>query len=166
MVQRLFRDRNCSDQVGEQWVSRFLGCHPDLDSKVGRCWDQERALATDLDCFKKHLDRFYNIWCRFHVRDQDTWNKDEKGFAIGLGGTGTLICRASRRNPSLVQDGNHDWIAVVEAISSGAKVLPPLIIFKANAYLIGLSRSPGEIHVGITFVLFPWLHGSYEGYPL
>jgi len=29
-----------------------------------------------------------------------------------------------------------------------------------------ISRSPGEIHVGITFVLFLWLHGCYEGFPL
>ena len=137
MVQSLLRDRNCSDQVGEHWLNRFLGRHPDLDSKVGRCLDKERALATDLDSFKKHLDRFYHIRCRFHVRDEDTWNTDEKGFAIGLGGAGTLIGRASRRNPSLIQDGGRDWITVVEAISGGAKVLPPLIIFKANAHLIG-----------------------------
>jgi len=137
MVQSLLRDRNCSDQGGEHWLNRFLGRHPDLDSKVGRCLDKERALATDLDSFKKHLDRFYHIRCRFHVRDEDTWNTDEKGFAIGLGGAGTLICCASRRNPSLIQDGGRDWITVVEAISGGAKVLPPLIIFKANAHLMG-----------------------------
>jgi len=48
-----------------------------------------------------------------------------------------LICRASRRNPSIIQDGGRDSITAVEAISGGAKVLPPLIIFKANAHLMG-----------------------------
>ena len=48
-----------------------------------------------------------------------------------------MICRASRCNPSLIQDGGRDWVTVVEAISGDAKVLPLLIIFKANANLMG-----------------------------
>ena len=48
-----------------------------------------------------------------------------------------MICRAFRQNPSLVQDGGCDWVTIVEGISGGAQVLPPLIIFKANAHLIG-----------------------------
>jgi len=133
MVQSLLRARNSRDQVGEHWLSCFFGRHPDLDAKVGRCLDREWALATDLDSFKMHLDWFYHIRCKFHVKDEDTRNTDGKGFAIGLGGASTIICRASCRNPSIIQDGGHDWVTIVEAISGGAKVLPPLIIFKANA---------------------------------
>jgi len=48
-----------------------------------------------------------------------------------------MICRAFRQNPSLVQDGGCDWVTIVEGISGGAQVLPPLIIFKANAHLMG-----------------------------
>ena len=72
MVQSLLCNRNCSDQVREHWLNHFLGLHADLDLKVGRCLNKERALAIDLDSFKKHLDRFYHIRCKFHVRDEDT----------------------------------------------------------------------------------------------
>ena len=54
-----------------------------------------------------------------------------------MGGAGTIICRALCRNPSIIQDGGRDWVTIVEAISGGAKVLPPLIIFNANAHLMG-----------------------------
>jgi len=137
MVQSLLRGRNSRDQVGEHWLSHFLGYHSNLDARVERCLDRERALATDLDSFKMHLDRFYHIECKFHVKDEDTWNTDEKGFAIGLGGAGTIICHASRSNPSIIQDGGRDWVTIVGAISGGVKVLPPLIIFRANAHLMG-----------------------------
>jgi len=137
MVQSLLRAWNSRHQVEKHWLSHFVGRHPDSDAKVGRCLDRERALATDLNYFKMHLDRFYHIRCKFHVKDEDTWNTDEKGFAIGLGGAGTPIYRASRRNPSIIQDGGRDWVTIMEAISGGAKVLPPLIIFKANAHLMG-----------------------------
>jgi len=51
MVQSLLRARNSTNQVGEHWLTRFLGRHPDSDSKIGRCLDRERGLATDLDSF-------------------------------------------------------------------------------------------------------------------
>jgi len=137
MVQGLLRRRNSSDNLGEYRLQRFLGRHPDLDSKVRQTLDKERALATDLDSFKIHLDRFYDIKCKFHVSNENTWNTDEKGFAIGIGGAGVLVCQASRRNPSIIQDGGHEWITVVEAISGEGKVLAPLIIFKAGAHLMG-----------------------------
>jgi len=47
-----------------------------------------------------------------------------------------MICRAFRQNLSLIQDGGRDWVTIVEVISDGAQVLPPLIIFKANAQLM------------------------------
>jgi len=137
IVESLVRALNSRNQVGKHWRIGFLGRHPDLDAKVGRCLDKKRALATDLDSFKMHLDRIDHIWCKFYVKDEDTWNMDEKGFAIELGGAGTIVCHASRRNPSIIQDGGCDWVTIVEAISGGAKCLRPLIIFKANAYLMG-----------------------------
>lgn len=108
MVPSSLRTRNCSDQIGEHWPWRFLSWHPDLDSEVGRQLDRERALATDLDSFKNHLDHFYHIQCKFHVKDEDTWNTDRKGFAIELERAGTMICRALCRNSSLIQDDSGD----------------------------------------------------------
>jgi len=108
-----------------------------LDSKVGKTLDKERALASDLDSFKIHLDRFYHIKCKFHVSKVNTWNPDEKGLAISLSWAGVIVCRMSRGNPSIIQDGGREWITVVEAISGEGKVLAPLIIFKAGAHLMG-----------------------------
>ena len=47
-----------------------------------------------------------------------------------------MICHASHRNPSLIQDGGRDWVTMVEAISGEGQVLPLLIIFKANEHLM------------------------------
>jgi len=85
-----------------------------------------------------------------------------------------MICHASHRNPSLIQDGGRDWVTMVEAISGEGQVLPLLIIFKANAHLMGhytnieieekedafFATSPkGYTNTEVTF---PWFQEVFE----
>ena len=56
---------------------------------------------------------------------------------MGLGGGGTILCRAGRKNPRIMQDGKCSWVTVVEAISGNGKSIPPLIIHASNVHLMG-----------------------------
>jgi len=85
-----------------------------------------------------------------------------------------MICRASRRNPSLIQDSGRNWVTIVEGISPVAQGLPPLIILMANAHLMGHhtnieieekedplfgTSSKGYTNTEITF---PWFQEVFE----
>lgn len=137
MAASLLRDRGVSDSIGKFWLDRFLGRNPEIKAKVGKAIDKQRALATNKAGFTKHLNRFQQTKSRHHVLDGDTWNTHEKGFAIGIASGGTVICRASRRNLRLVQDGNRSWVTVVESISSTGGVLEPFVIYPASAHYLG-----------------------------
>ena len=137
MVGSILRDRGSTDRIGKRWLDRFLQRHTELDSKVGKTIDKQRALATNQAGFDKHLNRFQQTKSRYRVEDSDTWNTDEKGFAIGLSLGGTVICRSSRRNPHLIQDGNRSWVTVVESISAAGVPLPPFVIYPAAGHYLG-----------------------------
>lgn len=94
--------------MGKYWHKHFFEQYSHLDSKVGKTLDKERALTTNLDSFKVHLNLFYNIKCKFNVISENIWNTDEKGFTIGLSGVGVLVYCASCHNPSIIQDGGYE----------------------------------------------------------
>ena len=137
MVASILHDHGSSNQIGKRWLDWFLQRHPESDSKVGKTIDKQRALATNQAGFEKHLNRFQQTKSRYKVQDGDTWNTDEKGFAIGLSLGGTVICWASWRNPHFIQDGNRSWVTVVESISAAGAPLPPFVIYPAAAHYLG-----------------------------
>jgi hypothetical protein len=154
MAGSLLRDRGVEDRIGKYWLERFLRRHPEIEAKVGKTIDKQRALATNATGFNQHLDRFQQTKSRYHVRDGNIWNTDEKGFAIGLALGGTVICRASRRNPHLIHDGNRSWVTVVESISGDGRVLEPFVIYPAVAHYLGHhSNIEYEEHEDVTFGL-------------
>jgi len=137
MVYQLQKVNGKMGEIGKHWVDRFIARHPEIQSKVGKTLDKQRSLATDPAIFKEHLNRFYNMRCKYHIKPENTWNTDEKGFAMGLGGGGTILCRAGRKNPRIMQDGKRSWVTVVEAISGNWKSIAPLVIHASNAHLMG-----------------------------
>ena len=124
-------------EIGKHWVDQFIARHPEIQSKVGKTLDKQHLLATDPEIFKELLNGFYNMPCKYDIKTENTWNTDEKEFAIGLERGGTILCHAGRKNPWIMQDGKCSWVTVVEAISGNGKSVLPLIIHASNVYLMG-----------------------------
>jgi len=137
MVYQLQKGRGKLSEIRKDWVDRFITRHAEIQSKVGKTLDKQRSLATDPEIFKEHLNRYYNMRCKYHIKPENSWNTDKKGFAIGLGGGGTILCHTGRKNPRIMQDGKRSWVTVVEAISGNGKSILPLIIHASSAHLMG-----------------------------
>ena len=137
MVFEILKAKGTVADIGKGWVDRFVKRHPGIQSKVGKSIDKQRALANDAAILREHLERFYVLRSRYHVLPENVWNTDEKGFAMGLGAGGTVLCRTGRRNPKIMQEGKRDWVTVIEAVSGDGKVLAPLVIHSSTAHLIG-----------------------------
>ena len=124
------------DTVGLNWVTKFIKRHPDqLKSRFSRRYDYQRAKQENPRVIQQWFDLIQATIQKYGILDDDIYNFDETGFAMGLTATAKVITRAEYygRRPVL-QPGNREWVTVVESISASGWALPPTIIFKAKLY--------------------------------
>ncbi|KAJ5336427.1 uncharacterized protein N7506_004449 [Penicillium brevicompactum] len=98
--------------VGEKWIYNFIKRHPKLSNRFSRRYNYERAKYKDLKIISEYID------------NDNIYNFDETGFAMGLTATVKVITRNKyygRR--SLLQPGNREW------------ALPPYVIFKGKIFI-------------------------------
>ena len=68
---------------------------------------------------------------KYGVADEDIYNMDEKGFAMGIADSSKVIVKR-KTTPFNVHPGNRDWVSLVECISSRGTVLPAYNIFQGS----------------------------------
>jgi hypothetical protein len=72
------------------------------------------------------------------IAQEDIYNFDETGFAMGLVATARVVTRADYYGKaSLIQPGNREWVTSIECINSTGWALPPCIIFKGKVHIEG-----------------------------
>lgn len=117
-------------------MTKFIKRHPNqLKSRFSRRYDYQRAKQEDLRVIKQWFDTIKATIQQHSILDEDIYNFDETGFAIGLTANAKVITRSEyygRR--SLLQPRNREWVTVVEAINASGWALPPTVIFKAKQH--------------------------------
>lgn len=119
--------------LGKNWTERFLKQHPALSFRVAQPINKDRALAQEPVRVNGFYNRLSEVRSRYKIIDDDVWNSDEKGFAIGLAIGGKIFCRSGKRNSRLVQDGGREWVTLVESISAAGGVTPPFLVYAAKS---------------------------------
>ncbi|KAI7968275.1 hypothetical protein EIK77_010445 [Talaromyces pinophilus] len=121
-------------KIGVNWVTSFINRYPDLKIKFSRRLTYSRALCEDLVIIGGFFTNLNQLKLEYGIADEDIYNFDETGFAIGIAVTVKVICSSDRiGKPSLIQPGNREWVTVVECVRSTGTVVPPLIIFKSGS---------------------------------
>ena len=117
--------------IGAQWLSRFKRRHPEIQSIWARQIDAVRHKAMSFELVKQWFDTISTEFLKNQYRQEDIYNMDETGFAIGtsqssrvLVSTGTLAWKKV--------NGRQEWVTAIECISASGAALPPLVIFKAQ----------------------------------
>jgi hypothetical protein len=72
---------------------------------------------------------------KYGIHEEDIYNFDETGFALGLTATAKVVTRTSYGRRSLLQPGNREWVTTIEAISASGYALPPCVIFKGKVFM-------------------------------
>ena len=62
---------------------------------------------------------------------------DEKGFLMGLASKVKVIYKQGRKNSRYTCDSSRELIIVLEYVSTGEYLLPPLIVTKEGYYYSG-----------------------------
>jgi hypothetical protein len=129
-------EERCQQTVGQNWVYKFVQRHDRIKTRFSRRYNHERAKCEDPKIIQKWFDLVRQTIDENGILDDDIYNFDETGFAMGLIATTKVVTRAEyygRRH--LLQPGNREWVTSIETINATGWVLPPYIIFKGHVHI-------------------------------
>ena len=134
MAMELLRAAGETEELGVNWTQRFLFRHPHLVSVFSQALDKERAAMHDEEVIRNWFQLVSNIMKEYDIELEDTYNMDEKGFALGLLGKHRVIC-SIHYPPTLTQDGNREWVSLIECVCADGGVLKAWYIFKGKVHM-------------------------------
>ncbi|EKV05399.1 hypothetical protein PDIG_83780 [Penicillium digitatum PHI26] len=135
-VLRSHRGINPPSTVGKNWVTNYIKRHPNLSSRFSRRYNYERAKCEDPKIIGEWFTLVQKTILQYGIDNDDIYNFDETGFAMGLTATAKVITRSEyygRR--SLLQPGNREWVTAIECTNASGWALPPCIIFKGKVFI-------------------------------
>jgi hypothetical protein len=138
--------------VGKKWVSRFIQSQPELQTKWTRRFNSQRASYEDPAIIAAWFKLVEETRQTYGVLDQDIYNFDETGFAMGVAATSKVVTSADRVGRAVVvQPGNREWVTVIECISASGWSLPPFVILSGKVHQSNWYRNlPLDWTIGIS----------------
>jgi hypothetical protein len=74
-----------------------------------------------------------NVKAKYRILDEDTYNFDETGFQISVGGSVKVVTASEIWiNPIGWQPGDREWITLIAAVNAVGWLAPPFFIFKGK----------------------------------
>ncbi|USP78806.1 hypothetical protein yc1106_06231 [Curvularia clavata] len=121
--------------VGKNWVSRFIQSQPELQTKWSRRLNSQRACCEDPRVITAWFKLVEEIRQTYGVLDQDIYNFDETGFAMGVAVSSKVVTSSERvGRPAVVEPGNREWVTAIECVNASGWSLPPLVILSGKVH--------------------------------
>jgi len=119
--------------IGQNWVSRFIKRHPEIQSKVGRKIDTLRIENTSPKALTEWFALFKRVQNTYDVKPQHIWNMDETGIALGVCQNQWVIGKASTKKSYIKSPENREWVSILKTISADGVSIRPVVIFKGQS---------------------------------
>ena len=143
--------------VGVNWAYTFLKGHPDLKTRLSRRRDAQRVKQEDPRIIRPWFERVLATKQKYGILDEDTYNFDETGFAMGLitGSSSKVVgSRDSVGRAVVIQPGNRMWTTVIECVNATGWTIPPFVILEGKVHLDYWYKQhysiPLDWHVGVS----------------
>jgi len=122
--------------LGKHWIYRFISSHPDLDPRLTRSLDSQRAKNEDPKVINQWFKRVTEITQQYGITNDDIFNFDETGFAMGIAtpGASKAVTMASVGRATTIQPGNRQWTTVIECINAAGWPIPPFVILEGKVH--------------------------------
>ncbi|KAJ6020138.1 hypothetical protein N7499_003431 [Penicillium canescens] len=105
------------------------------EPRFSRSYDYRRAQCEDVKMITTWFNYLQSTIAKYGILEEDIYNFDETGFALGLTATAKVVTRTSYGRRALLQPGNREWVTTLEAISASGYTLPPCVIFKGKVFM-------------------------------
>jgi len=139
LLDRRYGDTTQSRTIGKNWIYRFHREHPSIKARLSRNRDAQRAKNEDPRIIKPWFERVLETRQKYGIADEDTYNFDETGFAMGLITSSkslkVVTSSESVRRATVIQPGNRTWSTVIECINALGWALPPFVILEGKVHL-------------------------------
>ncbi|KAJ6258204.1 Hybrid signal transduction histidine kinase A [Drechslerella dactyloides] len=123
-------------RVGKNWASNFVKRRPELQTRLSRRYDYERAQCEDPKLISDWFQLIQATKAKYGIADDDIYNFDETGFAMGMISTVTVVTGAETRDKAkLAQPGNREWATVIQGINATGWAVPPFIVLAGQYHL-------------------------------
>lgn len=84
--------------LGKNWAERYVRKRSVLYTKWLTALDQQRSWQNRPDIVHNWFDLYRSVRIQYNVADEDVWNMDEKGCALGIvSGAKVVIHRSMRK---------------------------------------------------------------------
>ena len=124
--------------VGKNWVSRFINAQPELQTKWNRKFHSQRAKCEDPKIIEPWFRLVEETRQAHGILDEDTYNFDETGFAMGIAATSKVVTSSDIIGRAVtVQPGNRKWVTAIEGINATGWVIPPFVILSGKLHQAG-----------------------------
>jgi hypothetical protein len=124
--------------IGKNWVTKFIKRQPEIKSRYSRRYNYERAKCEDPKVIQEWFHQLSEIISQHGILEEDIFNFDETGFAMGLIATTKVVTRSNMPGkPHLLQPGNREWVTTIECINANGWSIPTCIIFKGKVHIEG-----------------------------
>ncbi|KAJ6263603.1 hypothetical protein Dda_2171 [Drechslerella dactyloides] len=134
----LLSTRNSNDtlHVGKNWATNFVKRRPELKTRLSQKYDYQRAKCEDPKLIGGWFQLIQAMKARYGILDDDIYNFDETGFAMGIISTITVVTGAEcRGRAKLAQPGNREWATVIQGVNAQGWAIPPFIILAGQYHL-------------------------------
>ena len=124
--------------IGKNWIYKFLSKHPALKIRLSRRRDAQRVKQEDPRVIKPWFERVLATKKRYGILDQDTYNFNKTGFAMGLitGSSSKVVGSAdSIGRATVTQPDNRIWITVIKYVNATSQTIPPFIILEDKNHI-------------------------------
>ena len=129
--------------LGINWAYKFVKRHPELRTRYNQRITYQRAKQEDPRVIISWFQAVHAAIQEHGIHEDDIWNFDETGFAMGLCSTSKVITAVERsERPCTVIQGNCEWVTIIETVSSKGIHIPPVIILKAASQQAAWYQEP------------------------
>ena len=123
------------NNIGKNWITRFLNRHPMLAAKFASRIDRQRVYASNPRIINEHFRKLGKVIRSGRFTPSTISNVDGKGFVMGISPRTRVITRRGKKNPRIKQDGKRECITALEAVSADGFVFPSYLIGKGSTHI-------------------------------
>lgn len=118
--------------VGKNWVANYIQRRPNIQLRRSRKYDYQRAKCENKKLIKDWFNQVQDAIIEYGISDEDIWNFDETGFAMGVASTLWVVSRSDHiGRRKMLQAGNREWVTTIESMNCNGAI-PPTVILKGK----------------------------------